>query len=258
MRFRFYALIFLLFVSILQAAAQQISVSGKVVSVEDGQPMPGINIVVKGTTVGTVTDANGGYKLNAPDDGTLIFSFIGFETQEIRIGDRAVIDVTMKPDPKQLEEVVVTGYREESRRALPGSVAVVKADKIQNASIASFDQVLQGRVPGMLVSGSSGQPGASAQVIIRGIKSINGTNGPLYVLDGVPITSGVFNTLNPNDFESVSVLKDATAAALYGSRGSNGVIVITTKKGKSGETQVNYTFQYGIAYAPTNRLQVMN
>lgn len=258
MRFRFYALILLLFVSILQAAAQQISVSGKVVSAEDGQPMPGINIVVKGTTVGTVTDANGGYKLNAPDDGTLIFSFIGFETQEIRIGDRAVIDVIMKTDPKQLEEVVVTGYREESRRALPGSVAVVKADKIQNASIASFDQVLQGRVPGMLVSGSSGQPGASAQVIIRGIKSINGTNGPLYVLDGVPITSGIFNTLNPNDFESVSVLKDATAAALYGSRGSNGVVVITTKKGKSGETQVNYTFQYGIAYAPTNRLQVMN
>ncbi|HWA33565.1 MAG TPA: TonB-dependent receptor plug domain-containing protein, partial [Cyclobacteriaceae bacterium] len=258
MRFRFYALLLLFFASWSSLIAQQISVSGKVISAEDGQGMPGINIVVKGTNTGSVTDVNGAYRVNAPQDGSLIFSFIGFETQEIKIGQRAVIDVVMKPDPKQLEEVVVTGYREENRRSLPGSVAVVKADKLQNAPIASFDQVLQGRVPGMLVSGGSGQPGSSASVIIRGIKSLSGSNGPLYVLDGVPIASGVFNTLNPNDFESITVLKDATAAALYGSRGANGVVVITTKKGKSGETQVNYSFQYGISYAPQNRLQVMN
>ena len=239
--------------------AQDVTISGKVVSEEDKGAMPGINILLKGTGTGTVTDTAGKYSLSVPAaDATLVFSFIGFETQEIKIGQRAILDVVMKPDLKQLEEVVITGYREENRKSLPGSVAVVKSDKIQNSPIASFDQVLQGRVPGMLVSGGSGQPGTSANVIIRGIKSLSGSNGPLYVLDGVPIASGVFNTLNPNDFESISVLKDATAAALYGSRGANGVVVITTKKGKAGVTQVNYNFQYGISYAPQNRLEVMN
>ena len=259
MKLNLYAVLFFLLGSLTQALGQQISVSGKVVSEEDGQAMPGINIVAKGTNTGTVTDATGNYKLsvNAPEDA-LIFSFIGFETQEIKIGQRSVVDVVMKPDLKQLEEVVVTGYREENRKSLPGAVAVVKSDKIQNAAIASFDQILQGRVPGMLVSGGSGQPGSSANVIIRGIKSLSGSNAPLYVLDGVPIAGGIFNTLNPNDFESITVLKDATAAALYGSRGANGVVVITTKKGKSGETQVNYNFQYGLSYAPQNRLEVMN
>ncbi|NOT76128.1 MAG: TonB-dependent receptor [Cyclobacteriaceae bacterium] len=236
----------------------QTNVSGKVISEEDKEGVPGINIVVKGTSTGTVTDVNGNYSVVVPANGVLIFSFVGLQTQEILVGKRTILDIMMKPDLKELEEVVVTGYREESRRALPGSVAVVKSDKLQNATIASFDQVLQGRVPGMLVSGGSGQPGSSASVIIRGIKSISGVNGPLYVLDGVPIASGVFNTLNPNDFESISVLKDATAAALYGSRGSNGVVVITTKKGKSGETQINYGVQYGVSFAPQNRLQVMN
>ena len=254
-----YVILFFLFFSVAKTVAQQISISGKVVSEEDGLPMPGINIVVKGTNSGSVTDVSGFYRLTVPEgDVTLIFSFIGFETQEFKVGARSTVDIVMKPDQKQLEEIVVTGYREENRRALPGSVAVVKSDKIQNVPIASFDQVLQGRVPGMLVSGGSGQPGSSASVIIRGIKSLSGSNGPLYVLDGVPIASGVFNTLNPNDFESITVLKDATAAALYGSRGANGVVVITTKKGKAGETQVNYNFQYGISYAPQNRLQVMN
>ena len=239
--------------------AQDVTISGKVVSEEDKGAMPGINILLKGTGTGTVTDTAGKYSLSVPAaDATLVFSFIGFETQEIKIGQRAILDVVMKPDLKQLEEVVITGYREENRKSLPGSVAVVKSDKIQNSPIASFDQVLQGRVPGMLVSGGSGQQGTSANVIIRGIKSLSGSNGPLYVLDGVPIASGVFNTLNPNDFESISVLKDATAAALYGSRGANGVVVITTKKGKAGVTQVNYNFQYGISYAPQNRLEVMN
>jgi TonB-linked SusC/RagA family outer membrane protein len=242
----------------LHAAAQQ-TVSGKVVSEEDGQGMPGINIVVKGTSTGTVTDASGLYRLAiTTENPTLVYSFIGYATQEIKVGERSVVDVVMKTDDKQLEEVVITGYREENRKSLPGAVAVVKSDKLQNSAIASFDQILQGRVPGMLVSGGSGQPGSSATVIIRGIKSLSGSNAPLYVLDGVPIAAGVFNTLNPNDFESISVLKDATAAALYGSRGANGVVVITTKKGKSGETQVNYNFQYGISYAPQNRLQVMN
>ena len=235
MRLGSYFILFFLLMSVAETVAQQISISGKVVSEEDGQPMPGINIVVKGTNSGTVTDISGVYRLTVPaNEATLIFSFIGFETQEIKVGARNILDIVMKPDPKQLEEVVVTGYREENRRSMPGSVAVVKSDKIQNVPIASFDQVLQGRVPGMLVSGGSGQPGSSASVIIRGIKSLSGSNGPLYVLDGVPIAGGVFNTLNPNDFESISVLKDATAAALYGSRGANGVVVITLKRESPG------------------------
>ncbi len=252
------AVLFFCLVNVFSAWAQ-VTVSGKVVSQEDGQAMPGINIVVKGTTTGTVTNVSGVYTVSIPSgDVVLIFSFVGYETQEVKVGQRSTIDVMMLPDQRQLEEVVVTGYREESRRSLPGSVAVVKSDKIQNVPIASFDQVLQGRVPGMLVSGGSGQPGTAATVIIRGIKSLSGSNGPLYVLDGVPIAPGVFNTLNPNDFESITVLKDASAAALYGSRGANGVVVITTKRGKAGETTVNYNFQYGVSYAPQNRLEVMN
>ena len=259
MKFSLNFFLFFLLMGLAEASAQEITISGTVVSEEDGQPMPGINIVVKGTGSGTVTNVSGAYNVTVPSpDATLIFSFVGFLTQEIKIGSRSVIDVKMQPDQKQLEEIVVTGYREENRKALPGSVAVVKSDKIQNVPIASFDQVLQGRVPGMMVTGGSGQPGTSATVIIRGIKSLSGSNGPLYVLDGVPIAGGIFNTLNPNDFESITVLKDATAAALYGSRGANGVVVITTKKGKSGETQVNYNFQYGVSYAPQNRLEVMN
>src|SRR5436190_2409774 len=258
MKLRLYAFFLFLSGCFIQASAQQ-TVSGKVVSEEDGQGMPGINIVVKGTSVGTVTDASGLYKLSITSENpTLVYSFIGYATQEIKVGERTVIDVVMKTDDKQLEEVVITGYREENRKSLPGAVAVVKSDKLQNSAIASFDQILQGRVPGMLVAGGSGQPGSSATVIIRGIKSLSGSNAPLYVLDGVPIAAGVFNTLNPNDFESISVLKDATAAALYGSRGANGVVVISTKRGKAGDTQVNYNFQYGVSYAPQNRLEVMN
>ncbi len=251
-------LLFLLLTSAVELLAQT-TITGKVTSEEDKEGMPGINIVLKGTTTGTVTDISGSFRIAVPSpQSVLIFSFVGFETQEIIVGARAVLDVLMRPDPKQLEEVVVTGYGEENRRSMPGSVVVIKSDKIQNSPIASFDQALQGRVPGMLVSGGSGQPGSSANVIIRGIKSLSGSNGPLYVLDGVPIAAGVFNTLNPNDFESISVLKDATAAALYGSRGANGVVVITSKKGKSGETQVNYNFQFGNSFAPQNRLEVMN
>lgn len=236
----------------------QHSISGKVVAEEDGTAIPGVNVVVKGTSTGTVTDANGLYKLVVEQENpTLIFSYIGYVTQEIAAGTLAVLDVKLAQDLKQLEEVVVTGYREESRKALPGSIAVVKSDKIQNVPIASFDQVLQGRVSGMLVLGGSGQPGTSASVLIRGVKSLSGSNTPLYILDGVPIASGIFNTLNPNDFENITVLKDASAAALYGSRGSNGVIVITTKKGKAGKTQINYNVQYGLSKAPQNRLHVM-
>lgn len=239
--------------------AQDRTISGTVISQEDGTGLPGVNVIVKGTNQGTVTDVEGAFKISLnTNDAVLVFSFIGYVTEEIGTNSRSVIDVQMKQDLKQLQEVVVTGYREENRRALPGSIAVVKSDKIQNIPIASFDQVLQGRVPGMLVLGGSGQPGAAASVVIRGIKSLNGSNGPLYVIDGVPVAAGVFNTLNTNDFESIAVLKDATAATIYGSRGANGVIVITTKRGKEGDTQINYGFQYGISQAPTNKLKVMN
>lgn len=239
--------------------AQDRTISGTVISQEDGTGLPGVNVIVKGTNQGTVTDVEGAFKISLnTNDAILVFSFIGYVTEEIGTNSRSVIDVQMKQDLKQLQEVVVTGYREENRRALPGSIAIVKSDKIQNIPIASFDQVLQGRVPGMLVLGGSGQPGAAASVVIRGIKSLSGSNGPLYVIDGVPVAAGVFNTLNTNDFESIAVLKDASSAAIYGSRGANGVILITTKRGKDGDTQINYGFQYGISQAPTNKLEVMN
>jgi TonB-dependent SusC/RagA subfamily outer membrane receptor len=238
--------------------AQDRTISGTVISQEEGTGIPGVNVIVKGTNQGTVTDIAGAFRIAVSNDVVLVFSFIGYVTEEVGTDSRSVIDVEMKQDLKQLQEVVVTGYREENRRALPGSIAIVKADKIQNIPIASFDQVLQGRVPGMLVLGGSGQPGAAASVIIRGIKSLSGSNGPLYVIDGVPVAAGVFNTLNTNDFESITVLKDASAATIYGSRGANGVIVITTKRGKDGDTKINYGFQYGVSQAPTNKLKVMN
>ena len=239
--------------------AQDRTVSGKIISQEDGSGLPGVNIILKGTSFGTVTDVSGAYKIQVSSgEAVLVFSFIGYVTEEIGVGTRSVIDVQMKQDLKQLQEVVVTGYREENRRALPGSVVVVKSDKIQNVPIASFDQVLQGRVPGMLVLGGSGQPGSAASVIIRGVKSLSGSNGPLYVVDGVPVAAGVFNTLNSNDFESIAVLKDASSAAIYGSRGANGVILITTKRGKDGATQINYGYQRGVSQAPHNILEVMN
>jgi TonB-linked SusC/RagA family outer membrane protein len=216
---------------------------------EDGLPLPGVNVIVKGTTVGTVSDAKGNYTLSAPaTGGTLIFTFIGLKTTEVEIGSRDVIDVQLEADITQLSEVVVTGYTSEKNYS--GAAKIIKGDVLQRSPVASVDQLLQGRVAGVLVNSGSGQPGSNATVRIRGVSSISGANAqPLYVVDGVPV-AGALSGLNPNDIESQTVLKDAAAGALYGARGANGVIVITTKKGKSGQSAIDFRSQYGISTPP--------
>lgn len=243
----------------LSVMAQERVVSGRVTSQEDGLPIPGVNVVIKGTSVGTATDADGSFMVTVSENSAiLVFSFIGYTTQEIIVGAQSSINVRLAPDAQQLSEVVVTGYREESKRSITGTVNTVNAKVIQDVPIASIDQILQGRSPGVLVLGSSGQPGAAATVTIRGRGSITASTLPLYVLDGVPIDPVSFNTLNPNDYEVVSILTDASATSIYGSRAANGVILLNSKKGKAGETRFTYRGQYGVAKAPENKLKLMN
>ncbi len=243
----------------LSVMGQERVVNGRVTSQEDGTPIPGVNVVIKGTATGTASDADGRFNLSVPgSDAVLVFTFIGYATQEITVGSQTTINVQLAPDAKQLGEVIVTGYREESKRAITGTVNTVSSKVIQDVPIASIDQILQGRSPGVLVMGSSGQPGAAANVTIRGRGSITASTLPLYVLDGVPIDPVSFNTLNPNDYEVVSILTDASATSIYGSRAANGVILLNSKKGKAGETKFTYRGQYGVAKAPENKLKLMN
>jgi TonB-dependent starch-binding outer membrane protein SusC len=243
---------------VMQVFAQNQTVTGKVLSSEDNGALPGVSVVVKGTTFGTTTSVDGTYSLSVPENAILQFSSIGFLLQEITVAGRSTINVTMAPDVKQLSEVVVTGYTTQNRREVTGSVATVKGDDVAVMPLGSFDQALQGRAPGIIVQAQSGQPGAAANVIIRGRGSLIGSTEPLYILDGVQISANDFATLNPADFESLNLLKDASATAAYGSRGANGVIVITSKRGKEGTPRINYGFQQGFSTVPTNKLRLMN
>ena len=231
------------------ANAQDRTISGKATASEDGSPLPGVNVVVKGTTNGSVTDQEGNYSLRVPSEGaTLIFSFIGLVTQEIEVGTRSTIDVTMAQDAKQLGEVVVTAIGiEQSTRKLGYSVGKVEGEDVIRGRASSLLNSLQGKVAGVQISGSSGAPGASNKVIVRGFTSLSGGNNPLYIVDGIPVDNSFtgnttlngasdfgnrINDINPEDIESVSILKGAGATSLYGSRAAAGVIIITTKKGK--------------------------
>ncbi len=238
--------------------AQERDVSGKVTSAEDGEGMPGVNVVLKGTTVGTVTDIEGNYRLSVPSGAqTLVFSFIGFSTQEVAIGARAVIDVTMATDVSQLQEVVVVGYGQQSRALTTQSVSDVGAERFQNMPVLSTQEALQGQAAGVQMVGTSGVVGSAATVRIRGVASLNNAN-PLYVVDGVPLNQenrtdalggaslNPIAEINPQDIESITVLKDAAAVAIYGSRGANGVILINTKSGKYNQaTQFNADYYTG-------------
>jgi len=253
-------LLSLLMVAVLagQAYAQTV-VRGKVTSAEDGTGIPGVNVLVKGTTEGTITNINGEYNLPVSGtDVTLVFRAVGFVTQEIALNGRTTVDVSLVTDTKELETVVVTGYREQDLRTTAGSVAKVGSSTIEQVPIASFDQILQGQAAGVLATSSSGQPGNSGTVIIRGIGSINGSSAPLYIMDGVQISAAQFGALNPNDIESINILKDASSTSIYGSRGANGVIVITTKTGKPGKAQINYNFQYGVSAFPELPMPMLN
>jgi len=220
--------------------AQQRTVTGTVTS-EDQGALPGVNIVIQGTTQGAVTDASGNYSISVPgSDAVLVFSFIGYSTQAVPVGSQTNVSVTLEADVTSLDEIVVTAYATQRKKDLTGSVGVVNSDELIQMPQGNITQQMQGRVAGVNVQADS-RPGQGAKVRIRGYGSFQ-NNNPLYIVDGVP-TSDV-NSLNPEDVESMSVLKDAGAASIYGSRASNGVIVVTTKKGSTG-MQVNYNMYAG-------------
>ncbi|HMM11185.1 MAG TPA: TonB-dependent receptor [Bacteroidales bacterium] len=250
---------------------QRRSLRGTVRSRADRQPLPGVNVYIKGTTIGTATDLDGKYELRIPSDArTIVFSIVGMRTEEVSIGSADVIDVLMVEERLGLEEVIVVGYGTQSRRLVTGSVDVVKEDDIKSIPIRTITGVLQGKASGVYVQQNSGTPGGAMTVRIRGNSSIQAGNQPLYVVDGVPVTAGNYGQvgfsgqginaitdLNPNDIESITVLKDASAAAIYGARAANGVILITTKKGSLNKTAINVSVSQGIQQL-AKKLDMMN
>jgi TonB-linked SusC/RagA family outer membrane protein len=228
--------------------AQERSVSGMVTD-ENGSGMPGVNVIQKGTANGTATDGDGRYTISIPNDAVLVFSFVGYTTTEISVGSRTSVDVQLAPDVQTLSELVVTGYTEQRKRDITGAVSVVDAEELKTIKAPNIGQQLAGRAPGVTIA-TSGGPGEGSNIRIRGINSITGNSDPLIIIDGVQIQGDKnLNGLNPNDIESMQVLKDAASASIYGSRANNGVIVITTKRGKSGKTVVTYDGYYGVQSA---------
>lgn len=266
----------LLLAAVLPVAAQNMTVTG-VVKDSDGVPLAGVSVLVMGTTTGTTTGFDGDYKISVAKGKTLRFSFIGFETVDIK-ADKAKIDLTMNPEALTMETVVVTGYSSVELRKSTGAVAVVTSDKLKDNPLKSVDQLLQGQLAGVDVKITSGRPGAASKVRIRGTNTITGDAEPLWVIDGVPmqknvpsmntsqIKSGDFDnifatgigSLNPNDIESITVLKDASAAAIYGSRAANGVIVVTTKHGAAGKAHVSYMGSVSVQTKPSRSPNLMN
>jgi len=256
----------LLFASAV-AFAQGRVVTGTVTSAEDGMPIPGASVIVKGTTIGTATDLDGNFSLNVPQENNiLVISFVGSMTQEVNVGNRSQINVVLQPDTRSLEEVIVTGYGTQPKREVTGAVSSVKGETIRNLPMQSFDRALQGRAAGVQVRSANGLPGGAVNIRIRGTGSINAGNQPLFIVDGVQINSrddasftqaNPLAFLNPNDIESMEILKDAASAAIYGAQAANGVIIITTKKGKQGKAQFSFN-AYGGNTQPIKILDVYN
>ena len=240
--------------------AQENSITVKgVVKDAKGETIPAANIVVKGTTIGTVADWDGNYQINVPKGSTLVFSYIGFASKEVAIGSQNVINVVLSEDTQALDEVVVVAYGTRKKGTISGSVGVIKADVLENVPVASFDQALQGKATGLQVLANSGEPSAPASFQIRGVNSINAGTTPLFILDGIAISSNDFSAINPNDIENISVLKDASSTSIYGARAANGVIVITTKRGKMGDKgKINVRAQYGFSNLAYGKWDQMN
>ncbi len=233
-------------------APADVTVSGRVTD-EAGAGLPGVNVSVKATTRGTTTDGTGAYRLVVPDaNAVLVFSSVGYARQEVAVGSLTTLNVTLKADVQSLGEVVVVGYGTQARRDLTGSIASLNTKAIRDQPVTNIVEGLAGRMPGVLVQQTTGAPGNSPSLKVRGLGSISAGNGPLIVIDGQPLNSGGLtnsgglNLLNPNDIESVDVLKDASATAIYGSRGANGVVMVTTKRGKSGQSRVNFDYYTGV------------
>lgn len=253
--------------------SQQQKVSGTVTDASTGEPVAGANVLIEGTTIGMVTNTDGKFAMDVPGPGSvLVISFLGYNTERIPLSGQSELTVKLIPDIKSLEEVVVVGYGTQIKREITGSIASVKASDLQHAVVPSFESALQGRATGVQITQSNGSPGSTVLVRVRGIGSISGNTSPLYVVDGVPIISGSYGNpqgvgfeseanvmadLNPADIESIEILKDASASAIYGARAGNGVVLITTKKGKAGKTKINANYYTGISQE-TNRVDFLN
>ena len=247
----------------LPALAQKITVTGTVTD-NTGEPLIGASVLAKGTSVGTATDIDGNYTLSVESNAVLIFSYVGYNTQEVPVDGRTTIDVVLSENSVMLGEVVAIGYGAVKKSDATGSVAVIKPDEIEAGIATSTQDLLVGASPGVVVTTDGGNPTGGATIRIRGGSSLNASNDPLVVIDGVPQTNqnqgggmSALTMVNPQNIESMTILKDASATAIYGSRASNGVIIITTKKGKSGRPQVNFAANMHIATA-RNTLNVMD
>lgn len=250
---------------------QEIPISGTVKSTE-GEPLLGVNVILKGTDVGTMTDFDGNFEISVPDsNAVLVFSYMGFNTKEIIVGSETNLEIELEPNLSALSEVVVIGYGSQRKSDLTGSVSSVSAEELQQVPATSFEQALQGRAAGVQVTQASGVPGGETNIRIRGTSSVNASSEPLYVIDGMLVNSngnetsvggrgprvGPLATINPNDIESIEILKDASATAIYGSRGANGVVLITTKKGKEGKGTISFNAYYGVQEV-SKKLDLLN
>ena len=227
------------------AFAQNLTVSGNVTDASNGAPVPFASVHLQGTMTGVSTDANGHYSLSVPSDGILVFSSIGYKTKEVAVASRTHIDVALESDSQYLDETIVVAYGTATKSSFTGSAAVVNAETIENRVATNVTSALAGTTPGVQVISSSGDPASNGSSIrIRGIGSMSASNTPLYIVDGMPY-DGTISDINPNDVESMSVLKYAAASAIYGSRGANGVVLITTKRATSSDAQVKFDAKWG-------------
>jgi TonB-linked SusC/RagA family outer membrane protein len=233
-----------------------IPIKGKVTD-KNGEPLPGVSVKLKGSQIGTTTNSTGEYSINMPDNGILVFSFVGFASKEVAYTKETNLNVVLQEDVSVLNEIVVTGYAPTTRKDLTGSIGIASVEDMQKAPVRSFEEALAGRVAGLQIVSQDGKPGSPLNILIRGLGSITQDSSPLYVVDGFALQDANTNSIDPNDIESISVLKDASATAIYGARGSNGVIVITTKRGQKGKPRISYAGSYGIN-APTKYIPMLN
>ncbi|HRE67306.1 MAG TPA: SusC/RagA family TonB-linked outer membrane protein [Cyclobacteriaceae bacterium] len=240
-----FALLFVMFITSV-AWAQERTVTGRVTSAEDGSALPGVSVVIKGTTFGTATDVNGSYTLSVPTDATLVFTFIGMRTEEISVGQRTQVNVALEVDVMQLNEVVITTFGEAKKSSFTGSYSQINSENIAVRPLSNVVAAIAGTTAGVTTTAGTGQPGVAPDVRIRGFGSINASNSPLYVVDGVPYNESIAN-LNPADIESMTILKDAASTSLYGARAANGVVMITTKKGKDKDGSINLRYTKGFS-----------
>src|ERR1035437_1401937 len=237
-------LIFLISLGFALHAQEPVKISGVIKDAVTQEELIGVNVMILGSSTGTVTDVNGNFSISVPSNGSIKVSYIGYQTQEIKITDQKTLNILLAPESKMIDEVVVVGYSVQKKRDVLGAVSKVNSEELTKIPVATAMEALQGRVAGVEVSAQTGAPGSAISVRIRGASSISSGNDPLYIVDGIPV-EGALNNLSPNDIESMTILKDASSAAIYGSRASNGVVLITTKSGETGGAKVTFNTQIG-------------